>query len=216
VATDALSELFRSYWYPVFVHLRRSGRPANAAQDLTQGFFLHLLEGGALRRADPLKGSFRGFLIGCLRHFEANELERQQALKRGGNVRFVSFDLESAEHQYVNEIRRSPAQSADLAFDRSWAHTVTTNALERIRQDFSNDLRTFERLKVFLIPGSDTGSYEMAAKDLGISLAQLKSAIHRLRRAYRESVRREVASTVSAPHEVDDEVRYLVEVLSSE
>ena len=211
---SALSELCRLYWYPVFAFLRRGGRAAHEAQDLTQAFFLHLIEQRSLGRADQLKGPFRGFLIGCLKYFEANERERLQALKRGGHVRFVSFDVDEAEHRYQNDTWKDSAKPPELSFDRQWANIVTQNALERIRQDFASDLPTYERLKGFLIAGSEPGSYEMAAKDLGVSLSLLKSAIHRLRREYREAVRREIASTVSAPHEIDDEVRYLIHVLA--
>jgi DNA-directed RNA polymerase specialized sigma24 family protein len=213
---SALSELCRLYWYPVFAYLRRSGHPIHTAQDLTQAFFLHLLERRAFGRADQLKGSFRGFLIGCLKFYESNERERQQALKRGGGVRLVSFDLEEAEGRYLVDNRRSSVDSAEFAFDRHWAHVVTHRALDTIKADFADDLTTYERLKGFLVAGSDAGSYESAAQDLGVSLALLKSAIHRLRRAYRDAVRREIAVTVSAPHEVDEEVRHLINVLAAD
>jgi len=216
IGKNALAELCCLYWYPIFAHLRRGGRSATEAQDLTQAFFLHILERGALRRADQLKGSFRGFLIGCLKHFESNERERAQALKRGGNVTFVPFDLEAAEHQYHRDGRVGAATSPELAFDRRWARVVTDNALERIRQQFAGDLSTYERLKGFLIPGNETGSYQEVAKNFGVPISLLKSAIHRLRRDYRDAVRREIATTVSAPHEVDDEMRHLVNVLSDE
>ena len=103
-----------------------------------------------------------------------------------------------------------------VPLDRQWARVVTENALARIRDDFGADRGTYERLKVFLIPGSEPGTYESAARDLGVSLTLLKSVIHRLRREYRDAVRVEVASTVSAPHEIDTEIRHLVSILADE
>jgi DNA-directed RNA polymerase specialized sigma24 family protein len=216
--SNALGELCRLYWYPVYAFLRRreSTLTRAEAEDLTQAFFLHLMENGALGRADRFRGSFRGFLIGCLKHFEANEQKRERALKRGGKFRLVSFDVEEANDRYLADSRRDPEEAAERVLDRQWARVVTENALARIRDGFGADQVTYERLKVFLIPGSEPGTYESAAKDLGVSLTLLKSVIHRLRREYRDAVRAEVASTVSAPHEIDAEIRHLVSILADE
>ena len=81
---DALEQLCRTYWPPVYAYARRSGRSPEDARDLTQGFFTRLIEMGSLSRADPERGRFRSFLLGAFKHFLAHDRDRVQALKRGG------------------------------------------------------------------------------------------------------------------------------------
>ncbi len=209
-----MAELCQLYRSPVLAYLRSRGHPTEVAQDLTQGFFLHMLERDRFGRAEQLKGTFRGFLIGCLKHFEANERERRQALKRGGDLRFLSFDGESAEHRGLAD--GCAAVPADVRFDRQWALIVSQKALDRVRDRFGDDVSRYERLKGFLFAGEDPGSYESAARDLGLPVSLVRSAIHRLRRHYGDAVRAEIALTVSAPHEIDDEIRHLIGVLSAD
>ncbi|HEY2275882.1 MAG TPA: hypothetical protein VGH61_10300 [Steroidobacteraceae bacterium] len=213
---DALAQLCRSYWYPIFAYLRATGHPSDGAEDLTQAFFVHVIENRTIGRADQLKGTFRGFLIGALKHFVANERDRNRAQKRGGRVKFVPFDLDDAERQYLADHRAVGADPVELVFDRRWAQVIARQAMLRLQSQFEDDLPTFERLRPFLVGGVDSGSYERAAQDLAISLPLVKTAIHRMRRRYREALRSEVAVTVSAPHEIDGELRYLITVLGTE
>src|ERR1051325_5599074 len=85
-ALRALSELCRIYWRPIFLFLRRQGSSPDDAQDLTQGFFAHLIESRAYARADPDKGRFRSFLLGALKHFVAHARAHDRTQKRGGGM----------------------------------------------------------------------------------------------------------------------------------
>jgi DNA-directed RNA polymerase specialized sigma24 family protein len=83
----ALSELYRIYRYPLYAYVRRRGYAPEEAQDLTQGFFLHLLEHKTLGRADPLRGKFRSFLLGSLQNYllaRRSGLARPEARRRSG------------------------------------------------------------------------------------------------------------------------------------
>jgi len=212
----ALAQMCRCYWYPVFAYLRGAGHSIDAAQDLTQGFFLHLIENRTIHRADQLRGTFRGFLIGCLKHFEANERDRERAAKRGGHVKFVPFDPEAAERLYSNETLQAPPESPDTMFDRRWARVIVQRALDRLSERYQDNRRLFERLTPFLTTQDAAGSYDLVARELSVSVPMIKSAIHRMRRQYARTLRQEVALTVSAPHEMENELHYLAAVLTAD
>jgi DNA-directed RNA polymerase specialized sigma24 family protein len=211
-AHDALSLLFNSYWYPLFAHLRARGQSRPEAEDLLQSFFIHLFEKRAFGRADRLRGSFRGFLIGCLKYFLANQREFDDAQKRGGNARMVSFDSNDAE---VRLLADQPSSSADDEFDRRWARLVMERSLEQLRVAHAHNPEVFAALKGFLT-GADETRYADVAAQLGVTLALVKTTVHRMRAQFRDILRREIAATVSAPHEIDEELRHLIHVVSSE
>ena len=149
---SALAELCRLYWYPLYVFTRLSGHSPDDAQDLIQGFFLHLLEHRALKGVDRLKGKFRSFLLASLQNCLSDELDRARCLKRGGNEEFVHLDAEDAEERY----RLEPVEflTAEKIFDARWAMTVLGEAMNRLRQEYATEGKasTFETLKVFLNP----------------------------------------------------------------
>src|SRR5712675_808550 len=161
----ALAELCRIYWYPLYSFVRRRGYSPHDAQDLTQGFFLHLLEHRALTQVDRLKGKFRSFLLASLQNYLSNELARARCLKRGGNEEFVHVDAEDAEERY----RLEPVEflTAEKIFDARWAMTVLGEAMNQLRQEYANERKasTFETLKVFLDPINSIAppSYEEVA-----------------------------------------------------
>lgn len=213
-ADAALAELCRIYWPPIYAYLRRSGYATHDAQDLAQSFFQHLLENETLRRASPEKGRFRSFLLGALKICLADEHARRHALKRGGNAQFISMDEMAAEEMHhqrlTNEL--TPAESLDAR----WAGVILQRALEKVRTEFLADGRTetFEALSPFLA-GEKVGiSYQELAERMTLSLGALKTQIHRLRRQFASAVRHEVMQTVSAPHEVEDELRQLRRVFA--
>jgi len=213
-ATSALSELFRLYWYPLYIFARRCGHSPDDAQDLTQGFFLHLIEHNSLVWADPLKGKFRSFLLTSFKNYLCTEAERARCHKRGGHYEFVSLDLENAENRY----RLEPADdlTAEKIFDARWALTLFGTAMTRLAEEYATQGRAsvFETLKGFLkTNGACSPSYEDAAKALGVSLGAAKSLIHRLRRRCGSIVREEVARTVSNPDEIDEEIHALCTAL---
>jgi len=211
-ARSALADLCENYWYPLYAYLRRRGYAPDAAQDLTQEFFVRVLEGRYLDRADPEKGRFRSFILTSLNFFVADEGDRQRALKRGGGA-VVPVEFSSGEERY----QREPAhdETPERIFERRWALSLLDRVLERLRNEFMQHGRTehFERLKVFLLGQSDAPYAEMAS-EMNTSEGALKVAIHRLRKRYRELFRQEIADTVADPAEVESELRYLASVLA--
>jgi RNA polymerase sigma-70 factor (ECF subfamily) len=213
-ARDAYATLCRQYWMPIYASLRRQGFDASDAEDLTQGFFLHLIAGGTVSRADPARGRFRSFLHGALARFVASDRERERALKRGGDRLLVPFDKVAAEAEVVGSDDGTPPQ---LQFDRRWARTLVANAFARLAAEYaeSGDSALFDALRPML-SGREMPTYAALAPRLGRNEGAIKTAVHRLRRRFRDILRGEVAQTVAAPEEVDDELAYLRNVLGSE
>jgi RNA polymerase sigma factor (sigma-70 family) len=211
-ASSALVSLCENYWYPLYAYLRRRGYPADQAQDLTQQFFMRVLEGRYLDRADPAKGRFRSFILTSLKFFVADEGDRDRAHKRGGGM-LVPLEFSSGEERY----RREPAhdETPERIFERRWALSVLDRVVERLRDEFAQHGRPehFERLKLFLLGQSDA-PYAAVAREMNTSEGALKVAIHRLRKRYRELFRQEIADTVANPAEVESELRYLAAILS--
>lgn len=211
----ALAELCRHYWYPLYAFARRRGYAPHDAQDLTQGFFLHLLEHRALKRVDPLKGKFRSFLLASFRHFLADEADRARSLKRGGNREFVFLDAAEAEDRY--QLEPADHLTAEKIFDARWAMTLLTRAVDRLREECvaRGETSRFEVLSVFVgvVVGKAPPSYEEVAESLGISVGAAKTMIHRFRKQYASILRQEIGRTVSDPADVDGEIRALCEAL---
>jgi RNA polymerase sigma factor, sigma-70 family len=212
----ALTELCQHYWYPLYVFARRRGFAPHDAQDLTQGFFLHLLEHRALKRADPLKGKFRSFLLASFRNFVADEADRARSLKRGGDRQFVFLDSEEAESRY--QLEPADHLTAEKIFDARWAMTLMTRTVERLREQCAANGETsrFEVLSAFVgvHPGQAPPSYEEVAKSLNISAGAAKTTVYRFRRQYAALLREEISRTVSGPAEIDDEIRALCDALA--
>ena len=189
--------------------MRRRGYPRHRAQDLTQDFFVHLLEKGTLGRADPDKGRFRTFLLGALDYFLIDAARRTNAHKRGGGSRFVFLDdPDSAEQQYQLAV---PAwETPDRLFDARWAAALLDCVLTRLRAEMAQAGK--ESLFIALqgyIAGVEDASYQATADTLGMSLSALKSHIHRLRGRYGVLLREEVARTVADPADSEEELRHL-------
>ena len=211
-ARAALVSLCEGYWHPLYVYVRRRGYPADQAQDLTQEFFIRVLEGRYLDRANPEKGRFRAFILTSLKFFLADEADRGRAQKRGGGT-VLSLEFSSGEKRY----QREPAhdETPERIFERRWALSVLDRVVERLRDEFVQHSRPehFERLKVFLLGHSDA-PYAALAREMKTSEGALKVAIHRLRKRYRELFRQEIADTVADPAEVESELRFLAAVLT--
>lgn len=210
----ALESLCQSYWYPLYVFVRRQGYSAHDAQDLTQDFFAKLLEKDYLRTVEREKGRFRTFLIVALKRFLLNEWDKRQAVKRGGRLTHLSLDTDLAESRYLME--SSESIPADHLYEKRWALTLLDQAMGRLRADYETTGRgaEFSHLKVYLTVDRSEVSYPLIASALGMTEGAARVALHRLRKRFREMFREEIAGTVSAPDEVDDEVRHVVAVLS--
>lgn len=210
-ANAALAEFYRRYREPVVGFIARQPRQETQAEDLAQEFFLHLIQGSALRRADRARGRFRSFLLGALVRFLARERERAEAEKRGAGAAAVSLDAAAPCHDELTV----PADIA-AAFDREWARDLILRARGEVEAAWraKEGMREFAVLREFLPGATATPPYEAAAEQLGWPLARLKTEVHRLRRQFRDQVRAEVALTVDAPHEVDAEMSHLRAVLA--
>jgi DNA-directed RNA polymerase specialized sigma24 family protein len=210
-ALSALSELCQIYWRPVYVFLRRQGIPQHDAQDLTQGFFTDLIESRAYTRADPMKGRFRSFLLGTLKHFIAHERDRDRAQKRGGGTVPVELD-ETAISEAEAYASVCTHYSADGVFEREWAASLARQTVDRLAQEYELGGKgaLFEALKSRLIASEPAAiPYEELANRLGRTAAHLRVDVARLRARYRAILREEVSGTVVDPCDVDEELRYL-------
>jgi len=210
---DALEQLCRAYWYPLYAYVRRRGHGPEDAQDLTQEFFARLLEKNWLADIEPAGGRFRSFLLTAMNGFLANEYDRSRAAKRGGGKQIISLDQDRAEERYLNE----PAtdETPERIFERRWALTVLDQALARLRNEYetAEKSRQFDLLNPFLSREAGEGEYASVAKQLGFGAGAIGVAVHRLRQRYRESVRQEIANTLADATRVDEEMRHLFAAL---
>lgn len=213
-AQEALAALCRTYWPPLYSYVRRRGHSPADAEDLTQGFFARLLRLDSLAQVRRERGRFRAFLLVALQNYLADARERERAAKRGAGLT-VSIDADEAETRYRRE-PTDPAATPDQAFDRAWAFALLERVTARLQQDYV-DLGQGELFKAlsFSLTGSrsDVPYAELAAR-LDMSEAAVRVAVHRLRTRYRQLLREEVAQTVPAPEEIDDELRHLRRALA--
>ena len=213
-AEQALNQLCRTYWYPLYAFIRRKGHNPHDAQDLTQAFFARLLKKNYVAQADRERGRFRTFLLAALTHFLADEWDKARRLKRGGGRETISFDADSAEERY----RLEPIDQLDAAklYERRWVTTLFDQMLARLEQEFrdSDKGELFDCLKSSLLADSESPSYAVLGRRLGLKEDAVKQAVHRMRRRYRELFREEIAQTVAGPGEVEDEWKHLFAVLS--
>lgn len=215
---EALAELCRTYWRPIFLFVSRRGYSLPEAQDLTQDFFVMILESNWLGRADEHRGRFRSFLLKSLQNFLSHANERSRAVKRGGRMEFVSWEkcLAEAPSQVSVSAQALDCLPPEHLFDLRWAATVVEHALQRLREECEGKgrLRLFETLSGHLTSERGDVSYASLAADLGIAEAVVKKQLHNLRQRYRWLLRDEVAQTVENPTEIDDEIRHLCAVLA--
>lgn len=213
---QALESLCRSYWYPLYVFIRRRGSSPQEAEDLTQAFFGDLLSKDALATVAREKGKFRTFLLVALTNYLNNQYEKAKAQKRGGKYLFQSWDQLQAEERYRHE--PVDALTPEKLFERRYAYNLVDQVLADLRRDYESvgNAATFDCLSPFL-GGESTrgGPLATAAAGLGMSEGAVKVALHRLRRRFAEGLRNRVASTVASADQVDEEIRYLFSVISS-
>ena len=211
---NALETLCRAYWYPIYAYVRRKGYKPEEAQDLAQEFFAWLIAGDHFRLADQNKGKFRGFLLSRLDLFLAREWIRAHRQKRGGQFTFVSLDEPSPEERYRLEPTNS--ETPETQFLRQWALTVLKQAMNALQTECqANGKAALFREARNLISGERDGTaYAEISRILGMGEGATRVAVHRLRQRYGELLRSEVAQTVTRDDDVDEELRYLFQVLS--
>lgn len=207
-ARQALERLCCLYWQPIYVYLRRCGHERHNAKDLTQGFFLYLLEHDLLRKADPERGRFRSFLLGSLKFFVSNAQARERALKRGGGARFLPIEADSDETNagYDPATNLTP----ERLFERKWALAVIAQAMERLEAEYRRGgmSREFELVQPHLSGDPEEQLSDLAGR-LGKSHAATRVLMFRLRNRFRRLVRAVIADTVSDLEQVESELRHL-------
>jgi len=206
---QALEQLCKTYWFPLYAFVRRHGHTKEDAEDLTQAFFARFLAKNYLDGLSAERGRFRAFLLASLKHFLANEWDKSRRRKRGGGTAPLSLDWQIADTQFQVADRNEP--SPDKVFDREWAVTLLAKVIERVRAECEAENRgkQFAELKVFLTAGKGELSHADAARKLGMDETAVRVAVHRLRKRYRQLLRDEIAQTLSDPAMVDEEMRAL-------
>jgi len=218
-ARDALAELCRTYWRPIFSFVRARGYSIEDAQDLTQDFFVTILRNNWLQHADRNRGRFRSLLLRSLQNFLINAAEKTNARKRGGSVEFISWDDWMAEAPSQLSIPAQTLESLppERIFDLTWATTVVDHAFQRLREECESKgkLWLFQALSSHLTDERDEVSYPKLSAELGMTETAVKKQLHNMRQRYRNLLRAEVSQTVEDPSDVDDEIRYLCASLAT-
>jgi RNA polymerase sigma-70 factor (ECF subfamily) len=218
-ARNALGELCRIYWRPIFAYVCRSGRSTADAQDLTQDFLLNVMQGNLLKLADPARGRFRSLLFKALQNFLITAHEKQHARKRGGHIQFIAWEewMADAPSHLCVPAKNLEKWSVEKVFDYRWAATVAEQALRRLGDECEAAGRrhVFEVISPYLTADRADVSYADLAQRLDAPVDAIRRLLHRMRERYRRLLREEVGQTVSDPTEVDDELRYLCAALAS-
>lgn len=213
-AREALSQLSQTYWYPLYVFARRQGNSEHDAMDLTQGFFVHLLNGRALETVSPEKGLFRSFLLAAFKNFMANQRRASGAERRGGGATILSLDADDAATRYAREPAHD--ETPEVSYHRNWAEALLTSVRQKLADDYrkAGKSELFALLEPHLTHRADAESRVHIGRKFQLSVGAVNMSIHRLRRRFGELLRQEVAATVVDPNDVDDELRWLMSAVS--
>jgi RNA polymerase sigma-70 factor (ECF subfamily) len=206
---EAMASLCKSYWEPVRAYVLFRGWPRDDAADLAQSFFLYLMENSVLRKADRERGKFRSFLQGVLNHFLLTERDSRLRQKRGGGKEHV--DVEDAQDELAEN-----AVHVEF-FDRQWAASMMKSCVEKLQSECAAK-RGDSAASLLMSYAGGAGealSYAEASNRLQMSEGAFKTEVLTWRRRLRELLRSEVRRTVSAPHEVEEEMSYLHQLLAA-
>src|SRR5262249_15948040 len=153
------------------------------------------------------------FLLASLNYFLADQRDSAHAQKRGGGREVFSLDAQEAEGRY--RIEPVDERSPDKLFERRWALTMLDLVLARLAREFSDagTLDLSNRLQPLRVSGGEARTYAQVAAEAGLSEEAFKKAVQRMRQRYHQLFREEVAHTVGAPGEVEEELRHLCGVL---
>lgn len=211
-AQAAFAQLYRDYWHPLYCYVRRRGHPPAEAEDITQAFFLALLEKRRLAGLEREGGKFRSFLLTSLKNHLANAWDRAHAARRGGGQKHFSIDELEAETRFLAQ---GPQANPDLSFERDWAFALIETALHRLALECAGSGKQtfFEAVRPHLQSDRNGRPYAELAAELGVSEGALKVAIHRLRQRYGVLLREEISRTVTDESQAKEELRHLIEVV---
>ena len=211
---QALADLCRTYWYPLYAYVRRQGHSRENAEDLTQAFFARFLQKNYLEGLSSDRGKFRAFMLACMKHFLANEWDRNTRQKRGGTAQHFSLDWQSADERY--HLEPPDSASPDVLYDREWALALLEQVVTKLRKEYTDAGKgeLFEHAKGFLMGTGDGVPHAQAAVDLNMDEGALRVAVHRMRKRYRDMLKEEIAQTLSSAADVQGELRSLQQALT--
>src|SRR5260221_2095093 len=205
----ALTALCQAYWYPLYVFVRRQGRDRHQAEALTQVSFARLLEKNTLASVQPAQGRFRSFLLASLKNFLANDWDRSQTVKRGGQYSIISWDDQSGEDRYLLE----PSHDAtpEKLFERTWALTLIQSVLAQMKKEYADAGKSelFESIQASSSEDEGAGTYAEIAVRLNMTEGAVKMSVLRMRRRFGALLRAEIAQTVTDERQVEAELRHL-------
>jgi RNA polymerase sigma-70 factor (ECF subfamily) len=212
-AQEALEKLCRTYWRPIYSFVRRQGAAAEDAEDLTQGFFVLLLERKDLNTVRKEKGRLRSFLLASVKNFLVDESRRSLAVKRGKGQRLIPLD-DIRESERV-DVERSDRLTADQIYERRWAFTVLEQVMARLRDEYrsAGNVRFFDQMKKMLMDEPDRPSQAQIASEFNMTENAVKQAFYRFRQRYQSLLREEISHTVATPSDIEDELRHLIAVV---
>lgn len=215
-AAEALEELCRLYWKPIYGFIRTRSHVPEDALDLTQGFFAHLLEKDLIHRADSQLGRFRSYLLGCVKNYLSDEHARARTRKRGGEWTQVDFSVDEVE-EWLRLTRASAPDRPDVVYDCACAISLLHEALRLLEAECASRGRTrlFKALQPYLQSDSAAPDYAQTARALGTTPGTIKVTVHRLRTRYRSLLRSVVAQTLADPLGVDEELQSLQAALEA-
>jgi DNA-directed RNA polymerase specialized sigma24 family protein len=217
-AEEALEELCRIYWRPLYAFARREGSDSEEARDLTQGFFQLLLTRRDLDAVRREKGRLRSYLLVCFKHFLGGERRREMTIKRGHGQWLIPLEeLHETERADLPAGGLVDSLSADRLYQRRWALALIEHVLKRLKNEYraTGNAFLFDSLKLLLPDEPDAPSRGEIAARLGMTDNALRQAFHRFRHRYQLLLREEIGHTVSDPCEIEDELRQLIVVLRS-
>jgi RNA polymerase sigma factor (sigma-70 family) len=212
-AQKALEILCRTYWRPLYGFVRRQGLGREEAQDIIQEFFARLLEHKNLNTVRREKGRLRSYLLVSIKRFLAGERHRASGVKRYETGPYIPLD--ELHDSDLADFELAETWSAERLYERRWALAVLEQALTRLEAEYraAGTGPLFDELKEFLVGEEGRPLQAEIATELGMTENAVKQAFHRFRQRYRILLREEVAHTVLAPGDVEDELRHLISVL---
>lgn len=218
LAREALGELCNAYYRPVEAFIRQSCRSSQGARDLTHDFFARVLDGHGFAQAEPNKGRFRSYLLGCVKHFLSDANDRRMAAKRGAGKMPLSIHVLAMDENRPGILPLIDSQGfpPDAYFDRQWAVELLGRVLASLEKQHqqAGKSKEFELLKPCLTGDAAMPTSAKLGEQLGLSHEAVSMTVHRLRKRFRAAVKAEISETVADEEEVRMELNYLIEALS--
>ena len=212
-AQQALEKLCRVYWRPIYSFVRRQGIGPEEAEDLTQGFFVSLLEHKNLNAVRKEKGRLRSYLLGALKYFLGDERRRAMAIKRGKGQRLIPLEELRTDERF--ELEPADPVTAEIIYERRWASTVLERVLNLLKNEYqrAGNAALFDSLKQLLPDEPGAPSQADIAARLNMGENAVRQAFYRFRQRYQSLLREEIAQTVATPGDIEDELRHLIAVI---